>query len=795
MNEDTGSVALQFSSTIIGVLLTGFLFAAFAVFLPRVSKIFFAANERALSRLAEHKTLAICVLFFAVVGIRLLLLPFLPVPVPGIHDEFSYLLMADTFAHGRLANPPHPMWMSFETFHVNWFPTYSSMYPPAQGFVLALGELLGHPWIGVLLSDAAMCAVILWMLQAWMPARWAFLGAALVALKFGFSSYWMNSYWGGAVAATGGALLLGALPRILRSGKAPAKISQSTTKHALLLGLGIAILANSRPFEGLLLCIPAAAYFLWWLARKRPEQTHPQVRKTLLPLAAVLFVTAAFMGYYNWRLTGNPLLLPHTLNVRTYHTAPMFIWQHAKPPRQYNNAQFEDFYNDFEREEYRTTFSDFRSVSWVKITRYTTTYFWMGLLLIVPWIPFAFRERRIRLLVVSFLFCVPGLFAVVWSNSHYAAPLTCVFFALIVQAIRHLRTCRIAGRPVGTALSWATVALLVFDVGGGVAHRSCDPIWWTCQGDVSRAAIQKTLESKPGKHLIIVRYGDDHNIHDEWVYNGAEIDGAKVLWARELTAEQNQKLFEYFKDRQVWLVTPDTDNTYLEPYSPPDDFPGRHEEAGAQLPASEVHKMHAKLFDDRTGQGSLLDRATREGDLRITILPEVGLLSANPTPSPELAFAESITCGADAVIIGVQQSSQSFPTENQEWVFTDNAVTVHEILKDNASHPLAIGSTIIIARSGGSIEIPDGHHIVVTDPGYPPLYAGGTYVLALKYVPSTGQYWQFDHRGGFRIEEKKALSLISRDKHTQEPRYDYEAEALSALVRHYAAQCAMEKKP
>jgi hypothetical protein len=53
------------------------------------------------------------------------------------------------------------------------------------------------------------------------------------------------------------------------------------------------------------------------------------------------------------------------------------------------------------------------------------------------------------------------------------------------------------------------------------------------------------------------------------VYNGAEINGAKVLWARELEdAEQNAKLLDYFKDRKIWLVTPDTDNTFLEPYSP-----------------------------------------------------------------------------------------------------------------------------------------------------------------------------------------------------------------------------------
>jgi hypothetical protein len=74
------------------------------------------------------------------------------------------------------------------------------------------------------------------------------------------------------------------------------------------------------------------------------------------------------------------------------------------------------------------------------------------------------------------------------------------------------------------------------------------------------------LSRTPGKHLILVRYEEDHNIHDEWVYNGAEIDTAKVLWARELGAQQNANLFAYFKDRQIWLVAPDTDNTKVVPY-------------------------------------------------------------------------------------------------------------------------------------------------------------------------------------------------------------------------------------
>jgi len=102
-------------------------------------------------------------------------------------------------------------------------------------------------------------------------------------------------------------------------------------------------------------------------------------------------------------------------------------------------------------------------------------------------------------------------------------------------------------------------------------RKQCDTFYWTCQGDVSRLTAERKLQALPGKHLIMVRYGDDHNIHDDWVYNGAEIDSAKVIWAREIGPEQDAKLFDYFHKRTVWLVTPDADNTYLAPYTPPTD--------------------------------------------------------------------------------------------------------------------------------------------------------------------------------------------------------------------------------
>src|SRR5438552_17752418 len=132
------------------ILCIAFYFSLLAIFLPRLTSRVFHAVESLLSRLAERKTLAVIALFFMVIGVRLAVLPQLPVPVPGIHDEYSYLLLGDTLAHGRLANPHYPIRMSVDTFHVNWFPTYSSNYPLSQRARLALGELLAHPWIGVL---------------------------------------------------------------------------------------------------------------------------------------------------------------------------------------------------------------------------------------------------------------------------------------------------------------------------------------------------------------------------------------------------------------------------------------------------------------------------------------------------------------------------------------------------------------------------------------------------------------------------------------------------------------------
>jgi hypothetical protein len=532
------------------------------LFRQRLADVF-SSSEAALSRFAQRKPLAIAIIFIGVIAVRLAVLPFLPVPVPTIHDEASYLLMADTFVHGRLANPPHPMWVSFETFHIIWFPKYASMYPPAQGAALALGKLLGHPWIGVLLSNAAMCAAILWMLQAWLPARWALLGGFIAAAKLGIASYWMNSYWGGAMAGLGGALVLGALARLLRGAK---------IRDAVILGLGLAILANSRPYEGIVFAVPAGGYFLWWLVGKIPTRHSRPVRlaKALFPVTVVLILTAIFMGYYNWSVTGGVLLFPHRLNAHIYNTPPLFLWQRPAPPIEYRNAQFQDFYNDWARNEYQRTWPDIWQVSLQKTARFAFAYFWQGSLLLLPGFYFIFRDRKMRLFLLTLLLVTVSVYLVVWSNAHYAAPVTCILFALQIQALRYVRQMRLFGANVGLLLSRTAILLLLLSTANNVTLHACDTLLWTCAGNQSRARIEKQLNNSPGKHLVMVRYSEDHNIHEEWVFNGADLDGAKVLWARELDKEQNEKLLEYYKDRSIWFVQPDENPSEVTAYTAPD---------------------------------------------------------------------------------------------------------------------------------------------------------------------------------------------------------------------------------
>ncbi|MCP4655961.1 MAG: hypothetical protein GY856_11145 [bacterium] len=496
---------------------------------------------RGLRRLARRRGAAIIVVgMLAAVGSGLLCL-FLGVPVPSVADEFSYLLAADTFAHGRVTNPPHPMWVHFESFHILQQPTYCSKYPPAQGLVLALGWTVGgHPAVGLWIAAGLLGSAVCWMLMAWLPPPWAVAGGLLVVLRLGVGSYWNQSYWGGSVAAIGGALVFGALRRVLDGPRVGS---------SLLLASGVAILAASRPYEGLLVSIPAAWLLLARLAKVKRARFKVTFLRLLLPAGAVLAVAGGAMAYTNQRSTGHPLRMPYQVYETTYSMRPLFIWQEPNPEPVYRHEGLRKFYTSIAGKPDHP-------VGWLRHALHKGWqnlsqgwYFILGLALTCSALalPALLRDRWMRFaLVPCGLMAVGHALNFSWFP-HYSAPITGLLLVIALQGMRILQTRRWRGQRVGRwPLAAAVVINLVLLVVQLPAHRPDSDDW-----SLRRARILDELEQREGRHLIVVR---DPLTATEWVYNEADVDGAKVIWARDMDEAKNRELIEYFRDRRPWLL-------------------------------------------------------------------------------------------------------------------------------------------------------------------------------------------------------------------------------------------------
>lgn len=565
-NHGTSLPAIEAALTLIAVAV------AFAS--PRLGERYFSHIERLFKSLAHRKGLSVAVVGAAAFLLRLALLPMFPVPQPFVQDDFSFLLAADTFASGRLTNPTPAMWQHFESFHITMQPSYMSMYFPAQGLILAVGKLLtGHPWFGLLAVTALMCAAICWMLQAWLPPGWALLGGLIAVLRLGLFSYWINTYTGGgSIAALGGALVLGAFPRLMRGIR---------LRHGSLMAIGIVLLATSRPYEGLLLCLPIAFVLARWAFSGNNRPPLPKLsRRAALPLLLIV-ASGAWMGYYNYRVFGSPLTPPYKLDRATYAIVPYWAWQPLHPQPVYRHAVMREFYCHDEVISYKQNHNllTFWPRTFMKAVK--AILFFAGFSLFPPLIMLRriLLDRRTRLPVVCMLVAIGGMAMQIFLLPHYLAPFTALFYVLGLQATRHLRIWELGGQPVGRTMV-RLIVTLCFLMGGlrlyaaplHLAPKEWPQTEWLYswygpeQFGAARAHVRAELEHLPGKQLAIVRYSPDHETFNEWVYNAADIDNSKVIWAREMDRPDNLALIHYYKDRTVWLVQPDLDPATVTPY-------------------------------------------------------------------------------------------------------------------------------------------------------------------------------------------------------------------------------------
>ena len=501
---------------------------------------------RGFERFSSRPWIAALLLIVLVIVVRLALLPWMPIPQPAIHDEFSLLFGAKTFAMGRWTNPTHPMWTHLETFHILQQPTYMSMYPPAQAAALALGILAGNAWYAVLLMSALMVGAFVWMLRAWFSPSWSVIGGLLL-VPFAILGYWTNSYWGGSLASLAAALMIGAAGRTWQS-------SQPRARDVLVFAAGTAVLLNRRPFEGALLLASLSCWMLYWGWKKMSSRGPRPLLRIAALLALVLVPCLAVVGVFNWKVTGSPLMLPYVKGVETRTAAALFLWMplDSSAGKTYGNPEFVKFYRekeiDFARKRMARPLST--GASWFHGAWIILFGGFLGLsFLALPW---AVTNPRIRPIVWITAANLAVIATEIWVFPHYLAPVFPLLWILLIECLRMLWDLP-SGRGRAFVVA-AVLSALVLRPYHRFATADPDDYGRKYAASFDRQPVIASISSVPGNHLVLVKYLPDHDVNFEWVYNEPDIDASRIVWARSLSPDQDREVIGYFSGRHLWTL-------------------------------------------------------------------------------------------------------------------------------------------------------------------------------------------------------------------------------------------------
>jgi hypothetical protein len=504
------------------------------------------------------------------VALRLLLLGHHPVPTPDVYDEFSHLLVADTLRHFRLTNPPHALRQFFETFFILQYPTYSSIYPIGPGLALGIGwSVFGLPWAGVLLAVAAFCSLCYWMLRGWTTPGWALLGGMLAVIEFGPLNQWTNNYWGGTLAAAAGCLVFGALPRLRANGR---------TRDAVWLGAGLGLHMLIRQFESVFLFLAVILFFL--PAMRNAGRMRPSARLAAVAILALLPALGLTL-LQNRMVTGSWTTLPEMLSQYQYGVpASLTVQASPVPHRQLTPQQTMDYKMQLSFHQGAETIASFFQRLEYRVRFYR--FFFLPPLYLAAVAFFAsLRAYRFVWVVLTLAMFALGTNLFPAFQFHYIAAVTCLFILAAVTGLRQIARLTIRGHLVGQEAAGLIVLLccaqFLFwygmhaadDQEFSVAARQYET--WNSinhQNPARRIMVSGELARIPGKLLVLVRYQPQHVFQDEWVYNAAAIDAARVVWARDLGPAENEKLLRYYPERTFLLLEPDSRPPRLSPYAP-----------------------------------------------------------------------------------------------------------------------------------------------------------------------------------------------------------------------------------
>jgi hypothetical protein len=332
------------------------------------------------------------------------------------------------------------------------------------------------------------------------------------------------------------------------------------------MGVGIVLLMNTRPFEGAVLTLAALVY----LVLGERQRGWAQI---VVPAGLILCAGLIFMGFYNWRVTGNPLLMPYAVNRDTYGWPENLGFLPVKHVTFRHPVLRGMYQKEIAHHSIYNSWQEF--VASLDLRAFENWSFFFGPVLTIPLLllPRVFLDRRTRPLVtILALMLGLNLFQMVLYPYHLG-PIVPALFAIVAQGARHIYVLLSRVNPargmvfaVLLALSVAAASTLKL----AAADLEIPVSYWEHGAEGhrdARAYLQAWLSRRPRKQLVIVHYSAQHSPDQEWVYNGADIDGSQVVWAREMDPQSDARLLSYFKDREVWLLNADSYPQRVRPYA------------------------------------------------------------------------------------------------------------------------------------------------------------------------------------------------------------------------------------